>query len=481
MKAGFYELDITPFIGMERPGGYIKSFLNKIHDPLKIRVLVCEGESEKIGICVLDTLVIPRRFVEEIREEIGKKVNIKGKNILISATHTHSGGPLFGLFPDEYEDAPELIKELISKYSITVDPYYYEFVKRKTIDAIYMADLLKEEVLCQVGIGFENKVSFNRRSKMKNNKVYTHPGKGNPDIIGPAGPVDYDVGVLSFWDLKENFKGCLINFACHCTTGPDGISADWIYYTENVIKKLFNEKTKIIVLQGASGDITQVDNFSLRPKELEYGEKGSNYLGTRIGLEALKIILTEDKYKFNEVKSKSVIFKVKIRKQSEEKLKKAEEIVKRGFTDEKLMNTTEWIFAKERLIADYLFKKKQTVEVEIQAVQIGPVIIVSNPGEFFCILGKRIKENSHFPFTFVVELANGCIGYIPNIEAFSESEGGYETVLTSYSNLEINTGEKIVEESIKLIKNFKPEEIPFKKSEISTTPWSYGVLGPDVD
>ncbi|MGC8977111.1 MAG: hypothetical protein ACP5OB_05750 [Candidatus Ratteibacteria bacterium] len=478
MKLGFFQLDITPFLGMERPGGYGKSYIEKIHDPLKVRASVIEKD-EKVVICVLDTLVIQsRKFVEEVREEVHKKLGIKKENILISATHTHSGGPFFGPLPEEYKDAPEIVKVLLDKYSIITDPFYYEIVKKRTVDAILMADMTKEDVVCQVGYGFEKNVSFNRRFKMKNGRIYTHPGKGNPDIVEPAGPVDPDVGVLSFWNKNNKFLGCFINFACHCTTSPGGASSDWLYYTEKIIKKNVCEDSNVILLQGASGDITQVDNLSLR--ENEFGEKWANFVGTRIGLESLKIILTEDKYEFEFLRVKSKIFKVKRRNSSDEKLKKAFEIVKKGLEDENIRKKAEWIFAKERIILDYITKKQPEFEVEIQIIQIGPLIIATNPGEFFCSLGRRIKKNSHFPFTFIVELANGNIGYLPNKEAFTEKGGGYETVLTSYSNADIETGEKIVEESIKLIKNFVPEPIPKKK--ISTSiPWSYGILGPEID
>lgn len=479
MKAGFFEIDITPFIGMERPGGYGKSYIDRIHDPLKARVLLCE-ENEKIAIIVIDALVVhSRKFVEEIREILENKIGIKKENVMISATHTHSGGPLFGFLPTDYNDAPEIVKKLIKEYSTIPDPYYYDFVKKRIIDAVIMADIKKEEVFCQAGFGYESSVSFNRRFKMKNGRIYTHPGKKNPDIIEPAGPIDPYVGVLSFWNKNEKFIGCLLNFSCHCTTSPGGASSDWLYYTEKIIRKVMGYDSNVILLQGASGDITQVNNLSDR---YDFGEEASYLVGTKIGLESLKIILTNEKGEFSPLKVKNRIIKLKRRKQSEEKLKKAEEIVKRGLEDENIRKTTEWTFAKERVILDYLIRKEPEIEFEIQAIQIGPVIIISTPGEIFSSIGLEIKSKSDFPVTFFVELSNGFAGYIPEKKDFLPEGGGYETVLTSYSNLEIEAGEKIIKECLDLIKEFEPGKLPdYNKVDIPGKPWSYGVLGPDID
>ena len=47
------------------------------------------------------------------------------------------------------------------------------------------------------------------------------------------------------------------------------------------------------------------------------------------------------------------------------------------------------------------------------------------PGEIFVDIGLNIKKASPYPYTFVVEMANGAIGYLPTRKAFEQ--GGYET------------------------------------------------------
>ncbi len=62
---------------------------------------------------------------------------------------------------------------------------------------------------------------------------------------------------------------------------------------------------------------------------------------------------------------------------------------------------TNWIFAKETVMLDSYGKLHPTHNVEIQAIQLGPVVLVSNPAEFFCELGLKNKSrksiSSHLP------------------------------------------------------------------------------------
>jgi len=59
-----------------------------------------------------------------------------------------------------------------------------------------------------------------------------------------------------------------------------------------------------------------------------------------------------------------------------------------------------------------------------------------------------------------VELANGCVGYVPTEEAFGSRGGGYETRLTSYSNLQPDAGRRLIEAGLELASRMKPGKAP---------------------
>ena len=144
--------------------------------------------------------------------------------------------------------------------------------------------------------------------------------------------------------------------------------------------------------------------------------------------------------------------------------------------------STAWTFAKELLILEYLIEKEPEAEVPIQAIQVGPAVFLANPAEYFCASGLAIKRDSPFPLTYVVTLANGCVGYVPPEEALAPSGGGYETVLTSYSNLEPVAAAQIAAASLELAGRFTAGDIP-QPPQIGRPqePWSYGVLGPELE
>src|SRR5690606_17292481 len=140
------------------------------------------------------------------------------------------------------------------------------------------------------------------------------------------------------------------------------------------------------------------------------------------------------------------------------------------------------VWAKETVLLDSLIAKEPIVETEVQAIQVGPVVCLSNEAEYFVQYALDLKAGSGFPMTFAVELANGCVGYVPTLEAFGPNGGGYETRLTSYSNLEITAGDKMRDTLLDLAREMKPGALPQRpKAGPFTAPWSYGAAAPQKE
>jgi neutral ceramidase len=199
----------------------------------------------------------------------------------------------------------------------------------------------------------------------------------------------------------------------------------------------------------------------------------------RIGAEALKVLLSVDRGSMAPVAYRNKVLKIKRRPPAPERLKRCLEIVQR---DKASVDPTEWTFAKEIVLLDAKIAKEPVADVEVQAVQVGPVVFLTDPAEFFCQFGLDLKAGSRFPFTFPVSLANGCVGYMPTEEAFSPRGGGYETRLTSYSNLEITAGRQMVEAGLELAKELKPGDVPTRPRvpAFKGNPWSYGSVPPEL-
>lgn len=479
--AGFAERDVSPEVGMEQPGGYGKAYHRSFHDPCKVRAAVFGDGKARVAVVGIDALFIRRATVAAAREAIRRRCGIEPGSVLVSASHTHSGGPIGYYLPGELDDAGPLVRSLVNDRTVVADPKYLAKVESALADAVCAADAARVGARGGVAYGVEDKVAFNRRFRMRNGLTFTHPGQGNPDIEDVAGPTDPQVGVLGVWDAKGVFLGCVVNFACHATTGPGGISADYIHYIEATIRGLMGPRAVVVFLPGTAGDVTQVDNRS--PYQIQqFGEVSARFVGGRVGAEAVKVLLALEQGAgpLAPLAATTRHLAVPRRAPRPERLAKARALVEKGETS---ADATEWTFAKELVVLDARIKKEPVVDVEVQAVQVGPVVLLASPAEYFCRFGLDLKAGSRFPFTFPVSMANDSIGYVPTEEALGPHGGGYETRLTSYSNLEPRAGRTIADALIDLARGLKPGPVPAPAPlpAFKGKPWTYGSVPPEVD
>ena len=474
MQVGFAATDVTPAVGKEVPGGFTKAFSATVHDPLLATAAVIGDGETRVALVGLDNLSVKRWVVQAARALIESRTGIPTDSVLVGASHTHNGGPCVGALPGDFARAfdPEFCEQLAQHEMTAPDPAYLHLVAEQIATAVILADQRREEALLAVGRGEERTVAFNRRFRMRDGRQMTHPGKGNPDIIEPAGPADPEVGVVSAWTPSGRFLGAVVNFTCHGTVFSGGISADWPYYMRTTVTNALNPLAHVVFLNGACGDVTQVNNLSLQ--ESEFGEKWARRVGQKVGSEALRVIADAEPAELVPFAASHTTFPIKTREVSEERFAAALALVRSDAPHDH-----EWWFARDEVLLHEQNRWEPRATCEVQAIQIGPAAYVANPAEYFCQFGLNIKARSRFPYTWVVELANGCIGYVPTPEAMGPQGGGYEPRLALSSKLVPEAGQMIEDASAALLQSLTPGVEPARPMVATAgQPWGMGASSP---
>jgi neutral ceramidase len=451
LKIGFARANITPPPGCNVPGGHFPRAGTHVHDDLYATAMVVDNGVETVALVGLDSLSVKRSTVQAARRLAHKLCGIKGENIMVGASHTHCGGPTC----DCLGSRPE--------------KWYCDLVGKQIAAAVSEASRLKTEAVISIGSGCEDTVAFNRRFVMNDGKETTHPGKMNPGIAEIAGPIDPEVGVIAVFaaagvggvtDPEQSpsvtaptrLLGCVVNYTLHGTVGVGGTgySADWPHYLREAISGVYGADVLTVFLNGACGDVTQVDNQSPRPRE--FGEDFGRYVGYTVAAEAIKVIeglsVEGEKYEDVPLGATSELMAIPMRPVTPQVVAKANKYLK----EHKGEQTGDGVSADDMLRLAEWIKTEPEVPSEIQAIRLGPLGIVSNPAEYFCCFGLDIKQASPFEQTMVVELANGCIGYVPDEKALGPKGGGYEPHHACSSKLVPEAGKLIAEKSVELLK-----------------------------
>lgn len=421
LYVGFREADITPKPGAVSPGGMSSRKLDKVRDPLKVVAMVLKNNDLPLAIVGLDALAVTAEITRKARAKIADVwTKIPAPNVLIGASHTHSGGPIVDAFRSE------------------ADPEYVDLVVERIVDAVSSAWNSLHAAEIGIGKGREDTISFNRRFLMRDGSQITHPGKNNPDIVAPAGPIDPDVGVLAARSEEGQLLGLFVHFACHPTVmNEPAFSADYISSLRQTLRDHYQIKDLPVgFLLGAAGDITQVDN---RRPGREFGPDWSHMFGLALAAQTIQAVARMDwkKNALLNVSTKSVSIPIRTPRDPKEETP----LLGLGSGEE-----AEKAYARERELLEKERAKEPNVACEVQALRIGDLGIVSNGAELFCELGLQIKQACNYPHLWVSTLSNQHIGYVATATAYYA--GGYEVRTARSAKLGPEAGRILVRASL---------------------------------
>src|SRR5258705_1381572 len=92
VTAAGVSVDITPGLGIPMGGyGARKGVAEGIRHPLLARIMVVSDGTTDLAIAVCDLVGVGSEVVDRTRELVEAEVGIPAANVLVGATHTHSG------------------------------------------------------------------------------------------------------------------------------------------------------------------------------------------------------------------------------------------------------------------------------------------------------------------------------------------------------------------------------------------------------
>ena len=427
LSLGTAAVDITPPSGAPMAGYYTNREATGAHDPLQAKAMVLSDGSTKIAVVACDLVSLPRDVSEAARAIVAKKLSLEPDHVMITATHSHTT-PVVLTNPTRYN---------LTGKTKQIAEAYTEALPGKIAEAIVKADAAMLPVKLRAGVGEENTLGFNRRFFMKDGSIGWNPGKLNPNILRPAGPVDTGVPVLYFESAGDQKPvAAYVNFALHQdTTGGFQFSADYAYSLARTVQLAKGDDFFTLFTIGAAGNVNHIDTASKEPQQ-------SFEEAARIGSVLAGVVLTV-------IKQAQPVENTRIQV-SDEVLKlamptyTAAEIADANRTQATQGTAHPAPFlnlVKAARVIELNARHGKPLDGEVQVFTIGKTVaIVGFPGEMFAEFGIQLKEDSPFPVTVPSELANGDYGYIPNRIAFAE--GNYEPTA---ARTPLGTGEQLVD------------------------------------
>jgi len=440
LRVGVAKVDITPPLGQTMAGyGARTKVSDGIEDPLYAYAVAFEQGDEACAIVVADLIGVPRQYSDLLRARVQELCGLPSERVMVCATHTHWGP---GLRPSRYL-APDLNAAVSEEYSVTC--------MRQMAGAVAEAWRVREPAIALAGTGDADLASFNRRPVTVEGPVamnlmlpleealvasqvghdlaltWAHGGppgerlsEAQPGVQGlRIGPANTRVPLLKLIRPDGSPIAAVLAFGCHPVSGSDPdttfyrYSADYPGWARRVIELTLG--CPAVFLLGCAGD-----QVPLRRR----GDSRKR-VGHSVGAEALRVweLLGDHEGSQGEgagpLRVGSTTAELPLRE-----LPTPEE-ARAALAALADPQGSGGVKARNDLAMAEEYAGRRTVEVEVWSMALGQDWgLVGLPGEVLCEFELRIRQQSPFANTAVIELSQDVLDYLPTDAAIDE--GGYE-------------------------------------------------------
>ncbi len=396
MRAGLAKVVITPerSIWLSGYANRTKPSEGKLHDLYAKALAVADDDGNRMVLVTADILGFTRELSDAIAERATKQYGLSRDQLMLNASHTHTGpvvrGNLVGAYQLDAEQATRIYE-------------YSQFLQDRILWLIGQA--LKDMSLAKLSLGHgSGTFAMNRREVTATGAIKIG--------LNQKGVVDHDVPVLMIETKRERLRGVVFGYACHNTTLTGEhyqLSGDYAGFAQIELENK-HPGTVAMFVMGCGADINPNPRSSL-PIAQQHGASLAEVVdkvleGKMSGMDGnVKTAFDRVMLPFATPPSKAE-FEQRLTDTNVFKKKHAERMLARLIRDGKL--PTEYPYP-------------------IQIFQIGKdFTLIGLAGEVVTDYALRLKQELGTEGLWVAGYTNEVMAYIPSARMFSE--GGYEVV-----------------------------------------------------
>lgn len=404
-----FEADDTMVIG----GGILPGKAKGQEGKLRAVAVVAEvPPGPPVALVACDVLMLNRDLLDPVAEQIASECGIPTANVLINATHTHH--------------APSTV----TVHGYKRDEVFCRRVQQGIVAAVKAAKAKMADATLAFRLGEESSVGQNSRLLLKDQTIFWIGPRD--DAVRPTGPFDPDLPVLAFRG-SDGLRALVFGHSTHTIGVREPGKRSPSFYGLAAQELEADLGGTVCFLEGASGSTHNLGvpaaEAVVRVKQAVRDALAKAEERPVARIAALKRKFTYTVRRFDDAKEDEAV-SAYCRKRAAS----GADVTIEVFRDQR------------RQLAPH---QGETRTSWVQAVVIGDIAWVGVPAEFFTVLGQDIKRRSPFRYTFVAELANDWIGYLPDKKAFDL--GGYQTWTGLHSFAAPGTGEAVVSAVLELL------------------------------
>ena len=440
---GYARVDITPeqYTNLGGSGQDSKRMCNAVLERIfGTCIAISDSQDNTILYCPVDLVHARPWLSTPTREAISEATGVPIENIMINASHNHSGPS-------------------VSAPSLETVQIWGEHFKKQMVKCAKEAMEDRKEAEIFAGQRNVPNMTFVRHYHTNDGTV-AGPNSGSFASGAKSHICDADnqLQVIRF-ARKDARDVVLVNWQCHATSAGGGenhlaLQGDYIYAMRNHLEGLTG--TYSAFFQGAAGNLVPTSRI---PEE-NILDKSVFHYGRNLAEHAVACLNENmEPVKGGAVRSTGRIFEGKVDHSDDHLAEKAQEAweryneypyEKRGEATKQVLRPAGFNSFLHTMGIIRRAKLGETLQMPLWALCAGDIGFISAPYEMFCSNGMYIKENSPFKMTFVVTCTNETFDYMADDNAFN-----YDLYETNTRRFGRGTAEELAENFVEMLTELK--------------------------